>query len=178
MASRGNPGHDITLGTQRISLKTQADKNLRLGVVNIHKFMELGRGNWTDNPSDLIPLRDQYLAHLRGYDRVLVLRNTAYPTVVSPYWRYELLEIPIDLLQRAVNGTLKMMLDSRQMPKPGYCHVVDAAGNPAYRLYFDGGTERKLKVQNIRRDLCIIHATWEFIIHELDESTPTPDGIE
>jgi len=178
MAPRGNPGHDITLGTERISLKTQADQNLRLGVVNIHKFMELGRGSWTDNPDDLIQLREQYLAHLQGYDRVLILRNTAYPTPSSPYWRYELLEIPIDLLQRAARGTLEMMLDSRQMPKPGYCRVMDTAGNPAYRLYFDGGTERKLKVQNIRRDLCVIHATWEFIIHELDEATPIPNEIE
>ena len=178
MAPRGNPGHDITVGTERVSLKTQADKNLRLGIVNIHKFMELGRGSWTDQPTDLIQLRDQYLVHLQGYDRVLVLRNTAYPTPVSPYWRYELLEIPIGLLRQAAYGSLEMMLDSRQMPKPGYCRVVDEAGNPAYRLYFDGGTERKLKVQNIRRDLCIVHATWEFIIHELDESVAISDGKE
>lgn len=176
MAPRGNPGHDITVGKKRISLKTQADKHLRSGIINIHKFMELGRGSWTNNPDDLIQLRAQYLAHLQSYDRVLVLRNTAYPTPASPYWRYELIEIPIDLLQQAAYGTLEMMLDSRQMPKPGYCRVVDAMGNPAYRLYFDGGTERKLKVQNIRRDLCIIHATWEFIIHELDESAPISTG--
>jgi len=169
MAPRGNPGHDVTVGSERISLKTQADRNLRLKVVNIHKFMELGRGNWADNPNDLIQLRDQYLAHLHGYDRVLILRNTAYPTPASPYWRYELLEIPVSLLQEAAHGELEMMLDSRQTPKPGYCYVVDATG-PAFRLYFDGGTERKLKVQNIRRDLCIVHATWEFIIRELDES--------
>ncbi len=143
MAPRGNPGHDITIGEERISLKTQADKNLRLGVINIHKFMELGRGNWTDNPQDLIQLREQYLVHLKGYDRVLVLRNTAYPTPANPYWRYELVEIPVDLLQKAAYGTLEMMLDSRQMPKPGYCRVVDAIGNLDFRLYFDGGTERK-----------------------------------
>lgn len=172
MASRGNPGHDITLGTERISLKTQADRNLRLGVVNIHKFMELGRGHWADDPQDLLQLRAQYLEHLAGYERILILRNTAYPTPANPFWRYELLEIPLSLLTQAATGTLQMMLDSRQMPKPGYCHVADADGNPAFRLYFDGGTERKLKVQNVRRDLCIVHATWEFIIRELDEAPP------
>ena len=170
MAPRGNPGHDVTVGSERISLKTQADRNLRLSIINIHKFMELGRGNWTDNPTDLIQLRDQYLAHLSSYDRVLVLRNTAYPTPANPFWRYELLEIPLDLLTEAAHGTLKMMQDSRQMPKPGYCYVNDATGEQAFRLYFDGGTERKLKVQNVRRELCIVHATWEFVIHELDEA--------
>lgn len=171
MAARGNRGHDITLDAERISLKTQADRNLRLGVVNIHKFMELGKGDWTNIPADLIQLRAQYLAHLTGYERVLVLRNTAYPTPASPFWRYELLEIPITLLAQAAHGTLEMMLDSRQMPKPGYCRVVDAAGEPAFRLYFDGGTERKLKIQNVRRDLCVVHATWEFIIQELNEAS-------
>lgn len=171
MAPRGNPGHDITVGVERISLKTQADKHLRLSVINIHRFMELGRGNWTDDPNDLIQLRDQYLAHLKGYDRILVLRNTAYPTLSNPYWRYELIEIPVLLLQQAAGGTFEMMLDSRQMPKPGYCRVMDRFGDPAYRLYFDGGTERKLKIQNIRRDLCVLHATWEFAIAELDKVT-------
>lgn len=175
MAPRGNPGHDVTVGSERISLKTQADRNLRLSVINLHKFMELGRGSWTDNPEDLLQLRAQYLGHLTGYDRVLVLRNTAYPTPASPFWRYELLEIPLALLEEARYGTLNMMLDSRQMPKPGYCYVLDAAGEQAYRLYFDGGTERKLKVQNIRRELCLVHATWEFVIHELDEA---PAGSE
>jgi type II restriction enzyme len=33
-----------------------------------------------------------------------------------------------------------------------------------YELYFDGGTERKLQVKNLRRDLCRIHATWQFAI--------------
>ncbi len=172
MAPPGNPGHDVSVGAIRISLKTQADRNLRLGVVNIHKFMELGRGSWTDQPADLVMSRDQYLAHLQKYDRVLVLRNTTYPAYPSRLWRYELIEIPKDLLAQAAHGTLEMMLDSRQMPKPGYCRVLDSEGNPAYRLYFDGGTERKLKVQNIRRDLCVVHATWEFDIHELDEPAP------
>jgi hypothetical protein len=38
-----------------------------------------------------------------------------------------------------------------------------------FRLYFDGGTERKLKINKIDKRLCIVHATWEFIINELDE---------
>lgn len=133
--------------------------------------MELGRGHWADNPQDLVQLQTQYLEHLTGYERVLVLRNTAYPTPSSPFWRYELLEIPLSLLAQAAYGSLEMMLDSRQMPKPGYCRVQDETGKPAFRLYFDGGTERKLKVQNVRRDLCVVHATWEFIIQELDEAS-------
>lgn len=170
LAARNNPGHDMTLGQQRISLKTQADKSLRLNTVNLHKFMELGRGVWTDQLTDLDALLAQFLHHLHGYDRILVLRNIGKPLPQHPYWRYELVEIPIALLQRATTGRMEMMMDSIQLPKPGYCHVTDDAGQPAFRLYFDGGTERKLKVQNIRKDLCIVHAEWEFIVRELDEA--------
>ena len=31
-----------------------------------------------------------------------------------------------------------------------------------FSLYFDGGTERKLQIKHLRKDLCKIHATWIF----------------
>lgn len=46
IASRGNPGHDITINGERFSLKTQADRNIRDGEIHISKFMELGQGQW------------------------------------------------------------------------------------------------------------------------------------
>lgn len=106
---------------------------------------------------------------MAGYDQILVLRNTGKPTPAVPYWKYELVEIPRSLLQKVKDGRYEMMQDSIQMPKPGYCYVEDANGSLQFRLYFDGGTERKLKVQHIRKDLCIVHAEWTFIIQELDE---------
>lgn len=63
LAPRGNPGHDITVNGNRISLKTQADKNIKENQVWISKFMELGKGNWSNKPKDLIGLRDQFLNH-------------------------------------------------------------------------------------------------------------------
>ena len=170
MAMRNNPGHDVSVGTQRISLKTQADRNLRLSEINIHKFMELGKGNWTNRPEDLYELLDQFLRHLESYDRILILRNIEKPSPASPYWHYELVEIPKHLLAQAKEGQMQMMLDSIQMPKPGYCRVTDDEGRPAFRLYFDGGTERKLKIQNVRKNLCVVHADWRFIVKELDET--------
>ncbi len=169
LETRNNPGHDVTIGSSKVSLKTQADKGLRTGLIQLHKFMELGRGQWTNNPTDLLRLTNQFLAHLVAYDQILVLRNTGKPTPAVPYWKYELVEIPITLLEQVKTGRYEMMQDSIQMPRPGYCYVEDGSGSLQFRLYFDGGTERKLKVQNIRKDLCIVHAEWTFIIQELDE---------
>lgn len=121
LARRGNRGHDITINGERVSLKTQADGNIRPDVIWISKFMELGRGDWTDRDEDLVGLREQFFRHMEGYDRVLSLRRLRG----RPQWHYELVEIPKTLLLEARGGQLRMMHDSRQMPKPGYCYVTD-----------------------------------------------------
>ena len=75
------------------------------------------------------------------------------------------------------NGEYEMTTDSIQMPKPGFCRVRDSITNALkYVLYFDGGSERKLKINNIDKRLCTVHATWEFIIKELDEEQNQNDS--
>jgi len=54
-----------------------------------------------------------------------------------------------------------MMLQSTQDPKPGYCTVEDSVGQVKFRLYFDGGGERKLQIKDIRKNLCVVHAEWD-----------------
>lgn len=160
LAPKGNPGHDITIDGQRFSLKTQGDKNLRPEKLHISKFMELGRGSWTDNAGDLVGLRDQFFTHMSSYDRILQLRG--WRPKDETCWVYELVEIPKALMQEAMNGTLSMRSTSKQMPKPGYCAVLDEVGRTKFQMYFDGGTERKLQIKNLDKALCTVHATWTF----------------
>lgn len=159
LAPKGNPGHDITINGVRFSLKTQADKNLKAGFLHISKFMELGKGNWSDE-KDLAGLRNQFFHHMQSYDRILSLRRL--PTGKDNLRRYELVEIPKSLLEEAKNGSLSMVQESKQTPKPGYCYINDANGNEKFQLYFDGGTERKLQIKNLDKRLCLVHAEWEF----------------
>lgn len=162
LAPKGNPGHDISIDNVKISLKTQADKNVKHDWLWVSKFMELGKGKWQDDPKDLEGLREQFFEHMKSYDRILSLRALEK----SPSWKYELVEIPKELLALARSGTLVMKTDSRQLPKPGYCYVSDKDGNRIFDLYFDGGTERKLQLKNLRKDQCRLHAAWEFVIHQ------------
>lgn len=159
LSTAGNPGNDITIDGIGFSLKTQADSNIRAGKVHISKFMELGKGNWSDKIEDLIGLRQQFFNHMRSYERILTLRCLDKKV---EHYKYELVEIPKKLLLEAEHGELSIQTDSKQNPKPGYCRVKDKNGNEKYQLYFDGGGERKLQVKNLLKEYCTVHAQWEF----------------
>ncbi len=163
LAPRGNPGHDLTVDDVPWSVKTQADVKIRIDTINISKFMELGKGQWK-TAGDLLRLRDRMLEHMNSYDRVLMLRRLSQNrgNAVTHAHFYELVEIPKGLLQRAQHGEFEWRNESKQSPKPGYCHVADDRGQRAFSLYFDGGTERKLQIRHLRKDLCTVHATWAF----------------
>lgn len=152
--SRTNRGHDITINGHTFSLKTEAASNIKADSLHISKFMELGRGEW-----QLPLLRDLFLEHMRNYERVLQFRCLGQG---PEQYVYELVEIPKALLEAGRNARLELRDDSRQNPKPGYGYVFDSNGQQAYALYFDGGTERKLQIKGIRKDLCVVHATWSF----------------
>ncbi|MBS3934608.1 MAG: helix-turn-helix domain-containing protein [Sulfuritalea sp.] len=152
--SRTNRGHDITIAGTLVSLKTEAGANIRDDSIHVSKWMELGKGEWK-----LPLLRQMFLEHMRSYGRIFTLRCLdADPKHVS----YELVEIPKALMLEASNCQLEVRENSRQNPKPGYGYVRDAAGQLKYALYFDGGTERKLQIKSLRKDLCKVHATWIF----------------
>ncbi len=157
-ATRGNRGHDVIVNNIKYSLKTQADKLIKVESIWISKFMELGKGLWTDIPDQLLGLVQAFLIHLAEYDRILILRCLKK----APDWKYELVEIPKVLLERAAFGVIEMRMESVQMPKPGYCNVLDENGIIIFQLYFDGGTERKLQIKNLDKRLCNIIGEWSF----------------
>jgi len=152
--SRTNRGHDITIRGVRTSLKTEAAANIKDESIHISKWMELGRGQW-----HLPLLLNLFLEHMQSYERIFTFRRLKND---GSKIRYELVEIPKALLLEAANCQLEVCADSRQEPQPGYGYVKDASGKLKYSLYFDGGSERKLQIKNLRKDLCIVHATWVF----------------
>lgn len=163
-ASRTNRGHDITVNGSHWSLKTHGDSGIKTDSLFISKFMELGGGQWGNRAlTDLGGLRDQFLHHLEGYDRIFQLRYfRKVGSVNTETHSYELVEIPKTLMLQAKTGTLSWAERSRTNPRCGYCTVADPSGTTMFRLYFDGGGERKLQIKDLRKAACIVHATWEF----------------
>ncbi len=105
-----------------------------------------------------------FLEHLKESEKIITLRCLEK----DPIWKYELIEIPKGVLERAADGELKMMMESKQMPKPGYCTVKSLDGSTDFQLYFDGGGERKLQVKALKKNLCRVVAVWAFEPKRLD----------
>lgn len=162
LATRGNPGHDITVDGVPWSLKTQADRSIKPDRIHISKFMELGKGRWIDE-ADLAALRDRMFSHMNSYERIFTLRclSARRSRENDPNHEYELVEIPKELLRRSSGVACVMSQNSRQNPKPGTCTVIED-GAVLFALYFDGGTERKLQVKDLAVSACRVHATWSF----------------
>ena len=158
LAPRGRRGYDIRISEKTVSLKTEAASAIRVDLLHISKFMELGGGQWGNDPNDLIGLRQQFLDNLAGIDRILVLRALRKG---EPDYLYELVEIPKELLEKASSGRFEMRTKSIQNPKPGYC-FAENAGELLFSLYFDGGGERKLQIKHLKKGLCKVHASWQF----------------
>lgn len=152
LACKNNPGHDITIANVPVNLKTEAAANIKMDSIHISKWMELGKGMW-----DLALLRNLFLKHMEGYERIFTLRCLRKDSGLY----YELVEIPKKLMLEATHCRFEIKTESKQKPQPGYGYV-EGGGIQKYALYFDGGTERKLQIKKLRKDLCKVHATWTF----------------
>lgn len=161
LPGRTNPGHDIKIQEKRISLKTQADNNIKLDYIHISKFMELGKGKW-ETLEDLMHFRDLFLEHMNDYEMIITFRCLSKANErESGLWKYEMIEIPKSLFQKATNGKFEMRNESKQYPKPGYCYVKDNNVD-IFQLYFDGGGERKMQVKNILKKECKVICSFSF----------------
>jgi hypothetical protein len=124
--------------------------------------MELGKGEWTNKIEDFHGLHRQFFHHLQAYERIFSLRCLSRQ---SSQMLYELVEIPKSLFEEARNGIFRKAR-SRVTPMSGYCDVFDEQGQAKFRLYFDGGGERKLQIKDLQKKYCTVHALWEFSLDD------------
>ena len=122
-----------------MSLKTQADKSISEDMINISKFMELGKGEWS-----LPTLRGLFFKHMQSYERIFTLRALSD---AESHKKYELVEIPKALLLGADRGKFEVKENSKQDPKPGYCRVIDKDGSIRFELYFVCQTVRRFRLE-------------------------------
>jgi len=159
--------YDLEVDGEKWSLKSQADKKIRRDVIFISKFMEIGSHSWNRNPDSLVNVCRKVLDKLFETDRIFTLR--CLNPSDSTRHEYELLEIPVDVFKRLDCTRCAISPRSRQNPPVATCAASDDKGI-MFKFYFDGGTEMKLQVKDLRVDQCIEHARWNFETHVTEET--------
>lgn len=188
--SSTDPGADVIVGEKRYSLKTEASRKISKTNILISKFAEAG---WLRNEGktqdDLFNgIKSYVLPRLSDYDKILILRGFDATLRDLPAVRYELIEIPLELLRRiektkpeditlAKNkkgglsknggGSLRI-LGEREKGKNGNYKAPEIL----FTLNFDGSVE-KLKISSLKVSECIRHASWVIPIPQ--EAALIPD---
>lgn len=98
--SRTHP-YDMIIEGNRFSIKTEAAKAIKPKFLHVSKWMELGKGEW-----DIQSQLNRFLQHLKGYDRVIVLRKMNKSDVIT----YQLVEIPMSVLSMAASANVRIRL--------------------------------------------------------------------
>lgn len=168
MVSDVYPGADIVVDGTRISLKTEASKNIRKNKITISKLME-ARWIRDQDVSGLSKLASARLSeHIAGYERIIMLRAF---TLKDNKIQYDLVEIPYKLL------ILSSHLEADDI-KPslgrngGGNAIIRKDGRDAFTLRFDGSVE-KVTITNLLLELCITHVSWiiPLIISNIETDT-------
>ncbi len=151
-----NPGADVEVDGVPISLKTEAAASISSARITISKLMEARWIRDLQSAEDCaVAVRTRVLEHLSGYRRILTLRAF---DVEGPAVRYELWEIPIDVLA----GMAELTAPDFSGPNAGSgsaTATVQLDGALAFNLVFDGSVE-KVTIRGLETSLCYRHAWW------------------
>lgn len=149
-------GADAIVDGVRFSLKTEAARGIRRETITISKLMESAWTKDCKSINDFLAVMPRVLAHLRQYERILVLRAFGR-LATSPEVRYELIEIPKELLLQAEYITAA---DFKPVTKArGTTVAVRYGGRQAFYLVFDG-SDQKITIRRLPVALCTMHASW------------------
>lgn len=148
-------GEDVLVDGVKYSLKTEASKAIRAHSITISKLME---ARWirecSDSNSILHAVRANVVAHLRRYDRILVLR--AFKG--EAFYRYRLVEIPVELLLKM--DALEVSSFSARTKNGSSRATVHIDGRSAYSVVLDGSVE-KITITGLLESLCFLHGEWQ-----------------
>lgn len=151
-----NPGADVIVDNVKFSLKTEASAGIRKQRITISKLME---ARWIRDCKTKLDfarrIKDRVVGHLSKYDRILTLRafNVGDASV-----RYDLVEIPIELLLRMQRLASK---DFGKKTKAGGSGAnVKIGRSKVFRVVLDGSVE-KVTISGLDVDSCFTHGSWE-----------------
>lgn len=148
---RNLPIHDLLVDGLRISIKTETGEGTDPHSITISKLCTTERPPWTAEA-----LTARVLKHLSGYDVILMLRTIWN----GPMLRYQLLEIPVDLLRKIRGVELEPAGKGNSLAADIYLK-----SKRAFRIFFDS-TDRKCSIRNLSLGDCTLLLEWDLHIGE------------
>jgi hypothetical protein len=156
----GESAYDVFGNGERWSLKTEAAKSLSANQLKIEKLSE---ARWvreaTTAEACAKEVRERIPRHMRGYDRILVMRGESRPDSFV----YSLEEVPTHLLQEVISSAQpSMFAKTTRGSKQGISFGADFAhpenGDRLFRMLLDSSVE-KVRVW-FQLKYCIHHGRW------------------
>ena len=147
--SRNTPGHDIIVGEERISLKTETGRGTKSGRIAITKLCTTEREPW-----DAVVLIDRTIEHLSRYDRILMLRAIWADSVVH----YQLVDIPLELLKLIRQVELSQV--GRRQGRRSLGGDVSMGGEVVFHVHYDGA-DGKCQIRNLLLGHCNLLREWD-----------------
>jgi hypothetical protein len=141
--------HDLLVGGQRLSIKTETGKGTRLREITITKLCTTEKDPW--EPEALIR---HTMNHLARYDRMLMLRAIWRKERI----RYQLLEIPLDLL-RSIEVVNLSPVGWRKGRRSLGGDVVDR-DERVFHVHFDGA-DGKCQIRSLLVSRCRMLLEWD-----------------
>ena len=143
------PGHDIIVGNERMSLKTETGRGTKPGLISITKLCTTEREPW-----EAKTLIERTTDHLSRYDRMLMLRAVWYHELIH----YQLVDIPLELLKLIQNAELQPV--GRRQGRTSLGADISIDDGVAFHVHFDG-SDGKCQVRNLLLSRCRVLGDWD-----------------
>ena len=147
--ARNSPGHDIIVGEERISLKTETGRGTKSGRIAITKLCTTEREPW-----EARVLVDRTIDHLSRYDRMFMLRAIWSDSVVH----YQLVDIPLDLLRLIQQVDLSQV--GRRQGRRSLGGDVSKDDEVVFHVHYDG-SDGKCQIRNLLLEQCDLLREWD-----------------
>ena len=146
---RNTPGHDIIVGEERISLKTETGRGTKLGRIAITKLCTTEREPW-----DARVLIERTVDHLSRYERMLMLRAVWSENILQ----YQLVDVPLELLRLIRQVELSYV--GRRQGRRSMGGDISIGDEVAFHVHYDGA-DGKCQIRNLALNQCVVLRRWD-----------------
>ena len=143
------PAHDIIVGNERVSLKTETGRGTKPGLISITKLCTTEREPW-----EAATLIGRTTEHLSRYDLMLMLRAIWGDELIH----YQLVDIPLELLRLIRRAELEPV--GRRRGRGSLGGDITIGEQVVFHVHFDG-SDGKCQVRNLLLARCRLLGEWE-----------------